>query len=99
MFIKIDTEEGITASPKLTFGDALRLIGTATLALMNGVVDANNDDEKVKGEVYDMYNTLAGNILDAFDGDRSPATDLTAQAILEAENAILDRQQTDGTSN
>ena len=99
MFIKIDTEEGITASPKLTFGDALRLIGTATLALMNGVADANNNDEKVKGEVYDMYNTLDGNILDGFDGDRSPATDLTAQAIPEAENALLDRQQTDGTSN
>ena len=99
MYITIDSEKGLSCSEGLTFVDALRLIGTATLQIMNDV-DANAKEnaasseeyEAAHGQVYDLYNHMAGNILDRFDGDRSPATDLTTQAILEAENAILDRE-------
>lgn len=96
MFLNIDSEKGITASDKLNFEDALRLIGTATIALMDGldkqVKETAPEDtyKEVHGRIYDMYNIMAGNILDAFDNTRSPATDLTAEAILRAENEILD---------
>lgn len=99
MYITIDSEKGLQCSEGLTFFEAMQLIGTATLQLMNDV-DAHAKEgakdageyEEVHGRIYDIYNVMAGNILDKFDGSRSPATDLTAQAILEAENAILDRE-------
>jgi len=99
MYIHIDAEKGLRCSEGLSFVDALRLIGTATLHLMNDVDDyakenAKTDEEynDAHGKVYDLYNHMAGNILDQFDCTRSPATDLTTQAIMEAENAILDRE-------
>lgn len=100
MFIHIDTETGISASEHLSFDDALRLIGTAALSMMEGLdkyVKENDAEnyESVHGAVYDKFNIMAGNILDAFDNTRSPATDLTAEAILRAENEILDEQVTE----
>lgn len=99
MFITIDQEKGLTCSDGLTIGDALRLVGTATLYMLQSCdadfkekAETEEEYNEAHGKLYDMYNFLAGNILDKFDGDRSPSTDLTAQAILEAENAILDRQ-------
>ena len=56
---------------------------------------SEEDFQEVRGRVYDMYNIMAGNILDTYDPTRSPQTDLTAQAIMEAENAILDREVPD----
>lgn len=95
MFIKIDTEEGITSNEHLSFEDSLRLLGTAALSMMQGLdqyVKENDAEnyESVHGRIYDMFNIMAGNILDAFEPTRSPATDLTAEAILRAENEILD---------
>jgi hypothetical protein len=100
MFIKIDTEEGISSNEHLSFEDALRLLGTAALSMMQGLDDyvKENDAENyesVHGRIYDMFNIMAGNILDAFDSTRSPATDLTAEAILRAENEILDEKVPD----
>ena len=95
MFINIDTEKGITFSEKLGFEDALRLLGTAAISLMTGLDDhvkENDPDnyERVHGHIYDTFNIMCGNILDKFDSTRTPATDLTAEAILRAENEILD---------
>ena len=97
MFIHIDSESGLSSNEHLSFDDALRLIGTAALSVMEGLDnyvkehDAENY-ESVHGAIYDKFNIMAGNILDAFDSERSPATDLTAEAILRAENEILDEQ-------
>ena len=100
MFIHIDSETGISSNEHLSFEDSLRLLGTAILSLMKGLdtyVKENNSDnyESVHGHIYDTFNIMAGNILDAFDNTRSPATDLTAEAILRAENEILDEQVPD----
>jgi hypothetical protein len=101
MFINIDSEKGITSSEKLTFENAMRLLGTATIAIMQGFDEdmrkqlSEEAFNEVHGRVYDMYNIMAGNILDTYDPTRSPQTDLTAQAIMEAENAILDREVPD----
>ena len=97
MFITIDSEKGITASEKLSFEDTMRLLGTAALSLMEGLdnyVKEHDPEnyENVHGHIYDTFNIMAGNILDAFDSTRSPATDLTAEAILRAENEILDEK-------
>jgi hypothetical protein len=97
MFIHIDTEEGISSNEHLSFEDSLRLIGTAALSMMQGLDEHVKEKdpenyESVHGRIYDMFNIMAGNILDAFDSNRSPATDLTAEAILRAENEILDEQ-------
>lgn len=95
MFLHIDSEQGLSSNEKLGFEDAMRLIGTAALSIMQGLdqyVKENDAEnyEQVHGRIYDTFNIMAGNILDAFDGTRSPATDLTAEAILRAENQILD---------
>jgi len=97
MFIHIDSETGLSSNEHLSFDDALRLLGTAALHIMEGLdnyVKANDAEnyESVHGAIYDKFNIMAGNILDAFDATRSPATDLTAEAILRAENEILDEQ-------
>ena len=97
MFIHIDSETGLSSNEHLSFDDALRLIGTAALSIMEGLdkyVKENDAEnyESVHGAIYDKFNIMAGNILDAFDSNRSPATDLTAEAILRAENEILDEQ-------
>ena len=97
MFIRIDSETGLSSNEHLSFDDALRLIGTAALSIMEGLdkyVKENDTEnyESVHGAIYDKFNIMAGNILDAFDSNRSPATDLTAEAILRAENEILDEQ-------
>ena len=97
MFIHIDSETGLSSNEHLSFDDALRLIGTAALSMMEGLdkyVKENDAEnyESVHGAIYDKFNIMAGNILDAFDSTRSPATDLTAEAILRAENEILDEQ-------
>lgn len=100
MFLNIDSEKGVTFSEKLSFEDSLRLLGTTALSLMQGLdtyVKENDPDnyEQVHGHIYDTFNILSGNILDTFDNTRCPATDLTAEAILRAENEILDEQVTD----
>lgn len=99
MFLHIEFKEdgtsSISSSEHLSFEDSLRLLGTTALSLMKGLDayvkdnDAEHYDE-VHGHIYDTFNILSGNILDAFDNTRSPATDLTAEAILRAENEILD---------
>lgn len=99
MFIHIDSETGLSSNEHLSFDDALRLIGTAALSIMEGLdkyVQENDAEnyESVHGAIYDKFNIMAGNILDAFDSTRSPATDLTTEAILRAENEILDEQVT-----
>lgn len=99
MFITIDSENGITASEKVSFEDGMRMLCTACLALMDGLdarvketAESEEEYNEVHGHIYDIYNQYAGAVLDSFDSERSPHTDLTAQAILEAENAILDRE-------
>ena len=106
MFIHIDSENGLNASENLNFEDGMRMLATACLYLMDTLdqhVKANAQDsgeyEKVHGAIYDTFNEMAGAVLDSFDNTRSPHTDLTAQAIMEAENAILDRTEVTTETN
>lgn len=47
--------------------------------------------EHLKGELYDMVNFGVTNMLGEFAPEIENHPDLTAQAIMEAENAILDK--------
>ena len=48
--------------------------------------------KRCKEELYDMFNCAASNVLCAFAPEIEAHPDLTAQALLDAENAFLQRQ-------
>ncbi len=80
---KVNIEEGITA------------LLTSILSMAEQVVaEAGKESEEVKehvkGELYDMINVGAANILDMFAPEYELNPDLTAQAMLAAENQFLD---------
>ena len=53
----------------------------------------------IKGEIYDIYNATASNVLDMFDPTAEKCTNLTAEAILKAENEILAEGAKDEVKN
>ena len=64
---------------------------------------APETDEKqmkaLKCEIYDIYNATASNVLDMFDPTVEKCTNLTAEAILKAENEILAEGAKDEVKN
>lgn len=76
-----------------------QMLGQAQLHFMNKTMElasANPDDKfkkKLKGEIYDMYNATASNVLDMFDPTAEKCTNLTADAILKAENELLEANE------
>ena len=80
--------------PTLTLADFLQVISTGILQAMNSIVAAAPVDQRpqVKEELYDMYNAAASNTLNYFAPEIEMRPHLTAQAILEAENNIINRQ-------
>ena len=86
------TKENISIQ-QLNLEDALLLLGSAFLHILNRAADSNKDPA-VKDALYDAANSLFSNILKEFAPEIEMRPDLTVQAILEAENAILDRVTT-----
>lgn len=97
----------VITSDHMTFPDSLTMFATTILNNMRKTYETaevhfkkqeveNIDDKlkQVKEELYDMVNIAASNILHMFAPEIEMRPDLTAQAILEAENAILDRTPT-----
>jgi len=80
--------------PTLTLADFLQVISTGILQAMNSIVAAAPEDQRtqVKEELYDMYNAAASNTLNYFAPEIEMRPHLTTQAILEAENNIINRQ-------
>lgn len=73
--------------------DFLQVIFTGTLNAMQQIVNTTPEDdrERVKGEIYDMFNAGASRTLEYFAPELELRPDLTTQAILEAEDRIMDR--------
>ena len=73
-------------------GDALIALATASLAVMNTLVSQVPEDEKeaCTNAMYDAYNIVASNVLTQFAPHLELRPNLTTQAILEAENKIID---------
>ena len=80
--------------PTLTLADFLQVISTGILQAMNSIVAAAPVDQRpqVKEDLYDMYNAAASNTLNYFAPEIEMRPHLTTQAILEAENNIINRQ-------
>jgi hypothetical protein len=80
--------------PTLTLPDFLQVISTGVLQAMISIVAAAPEDQRtqVKEELYDMYNAAASNTLNYFAPEIEMRPHLTAQAILEAEDNIINRQ-------
>ena len=71
--------------------DALQMLfGTQLHILQDCTTQAPEDkQEDVKGELYDLFNYGASRTLEHFAPEKELRPNLTSQAILDAENAII----------
>ena len=69
-----------------------QVLFTAMLTAMNSVVDAQTSEDKKQctEDVYDLFNIGASNTLDFFAPEIELRPNLTTQAILKAENEIIE---------
>lgn len=94
--IHIRVKEGqvqVTFDAALSLVDFLQLISTAALSAMQQTVANLPEEEKQRAteDIYDMYNAAASNTLHYFAPEIDMRPHLTSQAILEAENQIIER--------
>ncbi len=80
----------------LSLPDMLQLLSTVSLQFMEAALTSFAAQptppapiEEIKQNIYDMYNYAATNVLEHFAPELELRPDLTAQAILKAENEIL----------
>ena len=95
------TQDGyFLASDRFTPDEFINTTLQAQMQLFQSILSQATEDEqpKLKGELYDMYNLAASAFLEAFDPDSELRPDLTAEAILKAENEILDSLPTTATA-
>lgn len=91
--IVLEPEARLSVSGEISFPEAMQGMFSAILTLMNNVLDQTTEEERdqIQGEIYDMVNHAAGVILDKFQPEPTNAADvLTAEAIMKAENELLD---------
>lgn len=74
--------------------DFLQVISTGILLALKGVVDAAPEEsrQEIQEDLYDMYNAAASNTLHYFAPEIEMRPHLTSQAILDAEDAIINRK-------
>lgn len=87
----LDDGEAITASisPGTTFEDIMRLLGTLSLHVLE-VYAASHPE--AKEQMYFAYNYTASNVLAAFIPEDLLRPDLTAEAIIKAENELIEEK-------
>lgn len=78
----------------ISFEDLLQITQTALLGHAKAVLQTAppEDEEKVKGWFYDLMNQAFSRTLEFFAPEYELRPDLTAQAILEAENQLIERK-------
>lgn len=83
----------LTYKEPMTITDFLQVISTGILLSLNAIAEAAPEDQRqeVKEDLYDMYNAAASNTLSYFAPEIEMRPHLTSQAILEAEDNILNR--------
>ena len=92
--IKIKDEQVTCHTDKdMSIQDILQATCTATLGMLKRLVELAPEESKqeIKEDLYDMYNAAASNTLRYFAPDIDMRPHLTSQAILEAENEIIER--------
>lgn len=96
-FILTDNSMETKIDKPIAFETLIQVFQTATLHALNsmvGQIPADNQAErlKMKEDLYDMYNLAASRTLELFAPEIEMRPHLTTQAILEAENRILEEQ-------
>jgi predicted metal-dependent hydrolase len=93
--IKIKNDQlTVEANRGVTSPEYMEIFAKVNLAIMQQTL-ANASEEnraRIEDELYDLYNIAASNTLMLFAPGKELRPNLTAQAILEAENAIIDRE-------
>ena len=81
----------------LPLDDLLSVYMSCCLASMNQVVSnaPNGKQEECRGVLYDLFNVAASKLLQNFAPELELRPNLTTQAIMEAENAIIMRGDLD----
>ena len=88
----IVTDKKIEIKPKMGIGQITNYMLNALLSLYK---TACEDNEALRQPIYDMFNGAASELLQHLIPDSDLHPNLTEQAILEMENAILDREVPD----
>lgn len=88
------TRSGMTVDGAVGFDEFLHTAINAILTVMqNMVTDAEKEEDvdttELKEALYDTFNIAVSNALEVFIPDKLLRPDLTAEAILNAENDIL----------
>lgn len=86
------TQDGmILSSEQLHVTDYINITLAAQLNIFNDILNnaKEEDRERTRDELYDMYNLAASAFLKAFAPDLELRPDLTEEAIMRAENEIL----------
>lgn len=88
-----DGKVRISYKEAVPFAEFLQIISTGILAAMNAVVEMVPEELKAqtKEDLYDMYNAAASTTLNYFAPEIEMRPHLTTQAILKAENEILEQ--------
>lgn len=89
------TQDGMMlSSEELHVADYINITLAAQLNMFSDIVHKTKEEDKenVRGELYDMYNLAASAFLKAFAPEFELRPDLTEEAILRAENEILDER-------
>lgn len=78
----------------LTFEELIQITQTVILGQANSIIDKVPNDEKTEAKeaLYDMMNQAFSRTLEFFAPEFEVNPGLTAQAILEKENEIIERQ-------
>lgn len=87
------TEDGMFISSEPMYAvDFVNLMLNATMQLFQQQIKHTPDEEqqKIKEELYDLFNEGASAFLKAFAPDIELRPDLTAEAILAAENELIE---------
>ena len=92
------SEDGMFASEPLTFADVLQLVCSCVAGVAGDVLSRTENAEeakKIEDELFDVANLSFSNCLAHAFPRQELRPDLTEEAIMEAENAILKRAAED----
>lgn len=84
-------EERLDVRGEMNFPLAFQLLFTAQLRIMQNLLETvpELDREAVKADLYDKYNYSASNVLSYFAPEIELRPDLTAEAIMKAEDELM----------
>ena len=84
----------VLASDAFTLDELINATSCAILNMMKATIDNLPEDqrEEARGVMYDYYNNTASALLEAFAPDKELRPDLTAEAIMAAEDQLLDKK-------